>query len=91
MLGNQMNSMVLSAYVIDSYPSHTSSAIAATQFLNSLAAFTFPLFTPSLYDTLGYGWGNSTIGFVCFVLVLPAPLILWKFGARLREKAASTY
>ncbi|KAI0456838.1 major facilitator superfamily domain-containing protein [Xylaria acuta] len=91
MFGGQFSSMALSAYVIDAYPEHTSSAIAATQFLRSLAAFLFPLFTPSLYRVLGYGWGNSTIAFVSLALALPAPFVIWRYGAKLREKANSTY
>ncbi|KAM0314406.1 hypothetical protein ACHAPQ_011830, partial [Fusarium lateritium] len=46
MAGMQFSGMPLQAYMIDSYPDHTSSAIAAQQFPRSLAAFLFPLFTP---------------------------------------------
>ncbi|KAI0403161.1 major facilitator superfamily domain-containing protein [Xylaria palmicola] len=91
MFGAQVGGMALSAYVIDAYPEHTSSAIAATQFLRSLTAFLFPLFAPSLYRALGYGWGNSTIAFVGLVLTLPAPFVIWYWGPKLREKARSTY
>ncbi|KAI0525396.1 major facilitator superfamily domain-containing protein [Xylaria bambusicola] len=91
MFGGQLTGLALSAYVIDAYPEHTSSAIAATQFLKSLAAFLFPLFVPSLYGALGYGWGNSTIAFASLVLALPAPFVIWRYGARLRQRAASTY
>jgi hypothetical protein len=91
LFGSQVAGMALSAYVIDAYPDHTSSAIAATQFLRSLTAFLFPLFAPSLYSSLGYGWGNSTIAFVSLALTLPAPFIIWAYGARLRNRAASTY
>ncbi|KAI0907471.1 major facilitator superfamily domain-containing protein [Ustulina deusta] len=91
MFGGQLTSMALSAYVIDAYPEHTSSAIAATQFLRSLTAFLFPLFAPSLYRVLGYGWGNSTIAFVSLVLALPAPFVIWRYGAKLRQRVTSTY
>ncbi|KAI1305630.1 major facilitator superfamily domain-containing protein [Xylaria venustula] len=91
MFGGQLTSIALSAYVIDAYPEHTSSAIAATQFLKSLTAFLFPLFTPSLYRVLGYGWGNSTIAFASLVLALPAPFVIWRYGARLRQRVTSTH
>ncbi|KAI0490454.1 major facilitator superfamily domain-containing protein [Xylaria cf. heliscus] len=91
MFGSQLGGMALSAYVIDAYPEHTSSALAASQFLRSLTAFLFPLFAPSLYSALGYGWGNSTIAFVSLALALPSPFLIWRYGARLREKANSTY
>ncbi|KAM0717802.1 hypothetical protein Q7P37_006134 [Cladosporium fusiforme] len=44
--GLQISGMPKQAYVIDSYPEHASSATAASQFLRSLTAFTFPLFAP---------------------------------------------
>lgn len=89
--GMQLLGMPLQAYVIDSYPEHASSALAASQFLKSLTAFLFPLFAPSMYSALGYGWGNSTIALVGIALGVPAPLLLWYFGARLRAKAGSTF
>lgn len=91
MLGSQIAGMPMTAYVIDSYPDHTSSAMAATQFLKSLTAFLFPLFAPSMYRAVGYGWGNSSMALAGLVLGIPAPMIIWKFGARLRAKATSSY
>ncbi|KAH7125630.1 major facilitator superfamily domain-containing protein [Dendryphion nanum] len=89
-LGMSVAGLPLSAYVIDAYPDHTSSALAASQFLRSLTAFLFPLFTPALYNALGYGWGNSTIAFVSLIFGIPAPWLLFKFGARLRARAVSS-
>ncbi|RFU25202.1 hypothetical protein B7463_g11134, partial [Scytalidium lignicola] len=47
MFGMQLGGMPVTAYVIDSYGDYTSSAMAATQFVNSLMAFLFPLFAPN--------------------------------------------
>lgn len=91
MFGMQIAGMPLQAYVIDTYVDHTSSALAAMQFLRSLTAFLFPLFTPSMYRALGYGWGNSLLAFASFPILLVAPLIMWTYGARLRAKAVSSY
>ncbi|XP_044723964.1 major facilitator superfamily domain-containing protein [Hirsutella rhossiliensis] len=91
MFGMQLMGLPLKAYVMDSYPDHTGSALAASQFLESLTAFLFPLFAPSMYDALGYGWGNSTLAFAGLVFGVPTPLILWFFGARLRKRAQSSY
>jgi MFS family permease len=52
-LGMQVFDTTLHAYVMDAYPEHISSASAATQVLRSLLAFVFPLFSNSLYDSLG--------------------------------------
>ncbi|KAK2601132.1 hypothetical protein N8I77_010602 [Diaporthe amygdali] len=86
MAAGQVNGMPLQAYIIDAYPDHVSSALAASQFLRSLTAFLFPLFVPSMYSTLGYGWGNSLLGFAGLFFGLPAPAILWYWGVRLRER-----
>jgi hypothetical protein len=91
MLGSQIAGMPMTAYVIDAYPDHTSSAMAATQFIKSLTAFLFPLFAPSMYRATGYGWGNTSMAIAGLVLGIPAPMIIWKFGARLRAKATSSY
>lgn len=79
------------AYVIDTYGEHTSSAMAASQFVKSLTAFLFPLFAPSMYKALGYGWANSVLALVGLTLAIPLPVFLRKYGAKLRAKATSTY
>lgn len=89
--GMQVSGQGLQAYVIDSYPDHTSSASAASQFLRSLTAFGFPLFAPTMYSALGYGWGNSTLAFISIAIGIPAPILIWIYGPRLRAKAQSSY
>jgi hypothetical protein len=87
----QIGSQALQAYVIDAYPDHTSSAAAAGQFVRSMTAFSFPLFAPIMYSSLGYGWGNSVLAFTAIGIGLPAPVLLWKHGYKLRMRAQSTY
>jgi MFS family permease len=72
------------AYVMDSFRKYVASASAASQLLRSVAGFAFPIFAPQLYQNLGYGWGNSLLAFVFMALGVPIPLLLWKFGAKLR-------
>ncbi|KAG5288241.1 caffeine resistance protein [Histoplasma ohiense] len=87
--GMQMSDMSTMAYVIDLYGEHTSSAMAAQQFVKSLAAFLFPLFAPSMYmyHALGYGWTNSVLSLAGFLLTIMLPLFVWKYGARLRGQS----
>ncbi|GAB7359767.1 hypothetical protein MBLNU230_g6938t1 [Neophaeotheca triangularis] len=85
--GQQMVFQCCQTYIVDSYTRFAASGIAATMVLRSLGGFTFPLFAPGLYDALGYGWGNSVLGFAGVVLGIPAPFLLWKYGARLRVKS----
>lgn len=89
--GMQVAGQALQAYVIDSYADHTSSASAASQFLRSLTAFGFPLFGPAMYGSLGYGWGNTLLALLAATVGMPAPVLVWLYGSRLREKAQSSY
>jgi hypothetical protein len=91
MFGMQTSGIALQAYTMDAYPDYTSSALAATQFLRSLTAFLFPLFVPIMYEAMGYGWGNSTLGFATLLLGFQGPFVLWYWGAGLRKRARSTY
>lgn len=61
--------------------------MAAMQFDRSLFAFLFPLFAPSIYDRLGYGWGNSLMALVGVVATVPLTVWAWRFGGRLRGKS----
>lgn len=57
--------------------------------LRSLTGFGFPLFALAMYCKLGYGWGNSVLGFAVLAVGYAGALILWFLGHRLRE--ASPY
>ncbi|KAJ4144490.1 hypothetical protein LMH87_003371 [Akanthomyces muscarius] len=91
LFGQQLSGIPISAYLIDSYGDHVSSAMGATQFPRSLAAFLFPLFAPSMYRVLGYGWSNTILSLGYLVISVPLTLLLWKYGAGLRQRAGSSY
>lgn len=55
--------------------------------LRSMAGFGFPLFGPYMYERLGYGWGNSVLALLAVVIGWPAPILLWKYGEKLRAKS----
>lgn len=76
-------------YIVDAYSRYAASAVSAAVVLRSLAGFGFPLFAPYMYQGLNLNWGNSLLGFIAIGLGIPAPVLLWKFGHRLRAK--STY
>jgi hypothetical protein len=77
----------LVTYVVDCYQTYSASAAAATTILRSLAGFLFPLFAPLLYQSLGYGWGNSLLAFLAIGIGGPAPIFLWYYGARMRARS----
>lgn len=74
-------------YNIDAYAKHAASSMAAVVMLRSIAGFGFPLFAPAMYNALGYGWGNSLLGFVAIGIGMTAPLAFWLFGESLRTRS----
>lgn len=77
------------AYVVDTYATYSASATGAAAFVRTMAGFSFPLFAPKMYDSLGVGWGNTVLACVALTFGLVAPIMLWRWGGWLRSK--STY
>jgi hypothetical protein len=40
-----------------------------------------------MYASLNYGWGNSLLAFIAIAIGLPAPLLIWVYGERLRARS----
>ncbi|KAI0882955.1 fluconazole resistance protein 1 [Annulohypoxylon maeteangense] len=73
-------------YLIDLFGSAgAASALGANNLLRSVASTFLPLAGPPMYDRLGYGWGNTLLGFLALAFV-PGPILFYKFGERLRAK-----
>ncbi|KAI0141116.1 MFS general substrate transporter [Hypoxylon sp. NC0597] len=77
----------LQGFLVDSYQRYAASAVGAATVLRSLAGFGFPLFAPSMYDRLGYGWGNTLMAFLGIAIGWPSPILLWKYGEVLRKRS----
>lgn len=77
----------IQGYLVDTYTLYAASAVGAGTVLRSLAGFAFPLFGPYMFDRLGYGWGNTVLALVSVVIGWPAPILLWKYGEKLRMKS----
>ena len=77
----------IQTYLVDSYTRYAASAVGAAAVLRSLFGFGFPLFAPYMYARLGYGWGNSLLGFLGIGLGVPAPIVLWYFGEKMRARS----
>ncbi|KAF8855353.1 MFS multidrug transporter-like protein [Acephala macrosclerotiorum] len=77
----------IQTYIVDSYTRYAASAVGAATVLRSLAGFGFPLFAPYMYAKLHYGWGNSLLAFLAIALGWPAPILLWKYGEKLRRRS----
>lgn len=75
----------LQTYIVDSYTRHAASGIAAITVFRSFAGALLPLAGPPMYAALGYGWGNSLLGFLTLAMV-PVPVGFYLFGGRLRRR-----
>ena len=40
-----------------------------------------------MYQALGYGWGNTVLGFAALAIGVPAPMLMWRYGEMLRAKS----
>ncbi|KAH9896367.1 efflux pump antibiotic resistance protein [Xylariomycetidae sp. FL2044] len=74
-------------YIIDTYGRYSASGLASVSIFKYLAGFAFPLFSPSIYDALEYGWTNSIFGCIALSIGCPAVLLLWRYGKTLRKKS----
>lgn len=72
-------------YLVNAFPIHSASALAAMNILRSLAGGLLPLAGQGLYDALGLGWGNRLLALIALAFA-PVPFLLKRYGARMREK-----
>jgi hypothetical protein len=72
-------------YYIDSFEKYAASAIAAGTVFRSIVGGVVPLFSPKLFDKVGYGWGISVFALIAVALA-PAPVIFYRYGPWIREK-----
>jgi hypothetical protein len=79
--------MSANTYVVDVFTVHAASAIAVNTVLRSLLGALVPLGSQHMYAAMGYGWGNSVLGFVALVLV-PIPFAFIKYGKGIRERSS---
>lgn len=73
-------------YLVDLFGSGAAaSALGANNILRYLSSTFLPLAGPAMYKALGYGWGNTLLGFLSLAFV-PAPILFYKYGELLRAK-----
>ncbi|KAI0390272.1 putative MFS multidrug transporter [Xylariaceae sp. FL0594] len=73
-------------YLVDLFGSEAAaSALGANTLLRSLSGAFLPVAGPSLFSTLGYGWGNTLLGFLALAFAA-APIFFYKRGEWLRSK-----
>ena len=84
--GYILSTTAMQTYIVEAYLDYTASGAAAAQLPRNVFAFAFPIFAPSLYSSLSYGYGNTLLAGIACVLGIPAPYVLWKYGEYLRRK-----
>ncbi|KAI3395317.1 hypothetical protein diail_1429 [Diaporthe ilicicola] len=77
--------MSLTNYIVDTYLGYAASALAASTVCRSVSAAVLPLFTNTMYSSLGIHWASSVPGFMAVVFV-PCLLAFYKWGHIIRSK-----
>lgn len=72
-------------YMVDAFLYTAASAVAALVCLRSIFGAFLPLIGPNVYGSLGLGWGNTLLGFICLA-VTPVPFAFLKWGGYVRKK-----
>jgi MFS family permease len=84
-MGNMMFFMPITGYLVDAFNEYAASALAANTVLRSIGGALLPLAGPSMYQALGYGWGNSLLAFLTIAFT-PALFFIYRYGETLRLK-----
>ncbi|ORX36494.1 major facilitator superfamily domain-containing protein [Kockovaella imperatae] len=72
-------------FIVDAFFPYSAAAIAAATACRSITACVLPEFTGEMFKKLGWGWGGTLLALVA-AAGIPAPLIMFKWGQKLREK-----
>jgi multidrug resistance protein len=73
----------IQTYLIDAFEEYAASVVGANAVLRGTAGAFLPLCGLNLYNTLGWGWGNTLLGFLALVFA-PVPWIFGMYGAKIR-------
>jgi MFS family permease len=84
-VGNMLFFMPVLGYLVDSFTLYAASAMAANTVLRSIGGALLPLAGPKMYASLGYGWGNSVLGFLAIAFT-PALFVIYRHGKYIRTR-----
>ncbi|GAA6009549.1 hypothetical protein JCM10207_003822 [Rhodosporidiobolus poonsookiae] len=83
--GIQLTFNSIQNYLVDAFSPYSAAAIAAATLLRSFAGGLLPIFSDRLFLSLGYGYSATLLACVA-VPAIPAPLVLFWVGGRIRER-----
>ncbi|CAK9787121.1 putative polyamine transport-related protein [Cutaneotrichosporon oleaginosum] len=72
-------------FIVDAFYPYSAAATASATFARSVTACVLPIFAPTMYRNLGWGWGSTLLALLAAVAI-PAPFVMFKYGQRLRER-----
>ncbi|KAF8259744.1 MFS transporter [Lactarius quietus] len=70
-------------YLADAYPTYAASVLAGNDFIRSMFGAAFPLFAGAMYRNLGVGWASTLLALLSCAFI-PIPILLYKYGDRIR-------
>jgi hypothetical protein len=85
--GNTAVFIYASNYLVHSYGIYAASAMAGNAVIRSFLGGTLPLAGPALYAKIGANWAGTLLGFL-EVLIIPIPLMFYRYGAKIRMKSS---
>jgi MFS family permease len=71
-------------YLVDMFCHNAASVLAGGTVVRSIMGVVLPLCTLDMYDALGINWASTLVAFLSLIFV-PVPLILMKYGRRIRR------
>ncbi|KAK0620067.1 major facilitator superfamily domain-containing protein [Immersiella caudata] len=75
--------IAIQTYLMDAFEEYAASAVGASAVLRGIMAALVPLGGLDLYYRLGWGWGNSVLGFLALAFA-PVPMLLGAYGHKIR-------
>jgi hypothetical protein len=84
--GNTLCFIYGSNYLASAYGIYAASALAGNAVVRSLFGGTLPLAGPNMYEKLTPQWAGTLLGLL-EVMMIPIPIVFWRYGARIRKKS----
>ncbi|KAI9775680.1 MAG: hypothetical protein M1839_000947 [Geoglossum umbratile] len=86
-VGSVIALVAIQTYLVDAFPEHAASALAANSLLRSIAGGLIPLAGLTLNKSLGLGWSNMLLGLLALAFGVPPAVFYW-YGESLRQRYA---
>jgi len=84
--GNTLVFIYATNYLAGSYGVYAASALAGNSVFRSIFGGALPLAGPAMYGAMTPQWAGTFLGLIQVVLI-PIPLIFYKYGAKIRAKS----